>query len=203
MTATNGFKALGPRAPFLGLHIAQSGRLTPCPFPSLPTSGTRLGVRRLGGMSWEALRCPACSGVKHGGVHGQPGPAPHHAAPGSLRAPGTVRVLSPGCGLDPGKWGLARSLLTGPAKSPRCSGCPRTLGLPVALPVPGAEVPLRTLGPGFGQKWRKGVEQRLPPQEERPLQTSGAWGDHRQGLTEGGTLLPRGDSFFFPFFFLR
>lgn len=203
MTATNGFKALGPRAPFLGLHIAQSGRLTPCPFPSLPTSGTRLGVRRLGGMSWEALRCPACSGVKHGGVHGQPGPAPHHAAPGSLRAPGTVRVLSPGCGLDPGKWGLARSLLTGPAKSPRCSGCPRTLALPVALPVPGAEVPLRTLGPGFGQKWRKGVEQRLPPQEERPLQKSGAWGDHRQGLTEEGTLLPRGDSFFFPFFFLR
>lgn len=82
---------------------------------------------------------------------------------------------------------------------------PQDCGAPCGSACPwSSEVPLRTLGPGLGQKWREGVERRLLPQEERPLQTSGAWGDHRQGLTEGGALLPLGDSFFFPFsFFLR
>lgn len=153
-------------------------------------------------MSWEALRCSACSGVKHGGMHGQPRPAPRHTAPGSLRAPRTVHVLSPCCGKDTRKWGLAQSSLTGPAESPRCSGCPRTLALPVTLPVPGAQrCTCGHWGQAVARSGGMALSRGCCPRKRglcRRLEPGGTTG---RGSRKGGHFSLVGTVSFFPFLF--
>lgn len=155
-------------------------------------------------MSREALRCAACSGVKHGRVHGQPRPAPRHAAPGSLQAPRTVRLLSPCCRLDTRKWGLAQSLLPGPAESPRCSGCPRTLVLPVAQPVPGAQrCPCGHWGQALARSGGRALSGGCCPRKRglcRPLEPGGTTG---RGSRKAGRFSLLGTVSFFPFLFFK
>lgn len=203
MTATNGFKALGPRAPFLGLHIAQKQQANPMPLSFAAhfwheTGGSEAWRHVLGGPAMLSLQwCEARGRARTV----SPSPPPH--SPWVLAGPShsarAVSVLRKGHS----KVGAGPELAYRTSRKSAMLWLPQDSGTSCDSACPwSSEVHLWTLGPGCSQKWRNGVEQRLLPQEERPMQTSGAWGDHRQGLTEGGALLPRGDSFFFPFFFL-
>lgn len=130
-------------------------------------------------------------------------PSPPATQPlGSLQAPRTVRLLSPCCRLDTRKWGLAQSLLPGPAESPRCSGCPRTVVLPVAQPVPGAQrSPCGHWGQALARSGGRALSGGCCPRKRglcRPLEPGGTTG---RGSRKAGRFSLLGTVSFFPFLF--
>lgn len=153
-------------------------------------------------MSREALRCAACSGVKHGRVHGQPRPAPPPRSPWVLAGPAHSAIAVSVLRTGHSEVGAGQELASRTRRKSPMLWVPQDSDASCGSACPwSSEVPLGTLGPGLGQKWREGVERRLPPQEERPLQTSGTWGATGRGSRKAGRFSLLGTVSFFPFLF--
>lgn len=201
-TATNDFEALGPRAPVLELHIAQKQQANPTPLSLTAHFRHETG----GSEAWRhVLGDPAMPSLQWCEAPGRAWTASPSLPPRSPRGP---------CG----RWHSARAVSelrtghsevgAGPELAYRTSRKSRH-----ALAAPGlwascgsacpwsSEVPLQTLGPGFGQKWRKGVEQRLLAQEEVSAYVWSLGGPEAGVHGSGGRFSLVGIVSFFPFLF--